>query len=245
MSRVLNLLLTHQPPLAVARMLAWWRKSCPLEDVLIVFNGSEEAFADIEHLQKVRVQDIRLTTVRHSHERQSYTAVWRETSRWLGGRDFTHVYFAEYDHLPLVPDLNARQLARLERERADVLAHQLVRCDGTNAPHLLYHQHLPDWAEHWTSVSVRKDKTVLLSMLGTGSFWTRTAFDAVAARAEPFPIYLEIYLPTLAHHLGYRLRDWEEQNRHVSSLGDLVDRIEEARRDGAWTLHPVKSLWKA
>ena len=169
--------------------------------------------------------------------------MFKAASRWLAGRDFTHVNFAEYDHVPIVPDVNARQLARLERERADVLAFQLGRCDGTNWAHYLYHEHLPGWAEHWASLSVREDKRTVLSMLGTGSFWTRDAFDAVARHDEPFPIYLELYLPTLAHHLGYRVRDWQEQNRHISSAGEFADRIEEARRDGAWTLHPVKTLW--
>ncbi len=142
-----------------------------------------------------------------------------------------------------MPDFNARQLARLEEERADVLGFQLARVDGTSQPHLLYHAGLPGFSDHWREVSVRADKGVVLSMFGSGSFWTREAFAAVAGREEPFPIYLELYLPTLAHHLGYRLRDWGEQNRHVASLGDFVDRIDDARRDGAWTLHPVKTLW--
>ena len=242
-SRVLNLLLTHQAPAAVGRTLAWWRKSCPPEDVLVVFNGTEEAFAALPHPQAIRVQDPRLTTRRHPHERQSYTAVWRETSRWLEGRDFTHVHFAEYDQLPLVPDLNARQVARLEAERADVLGFQLARVDGTNQPHYLYHRALPGFFEHWAGLSVRRDAGVVLSMFGSGSFWTRAAFDATARAPEPLPIYLELYLATTAHHLGYRLRDWGEQNRHIRSLGNFVDRIDQARREGAWTLHPVKTLW--
>jgi hypothetical protein len=44
-------------------------------------------------------------------------------------------------------------------------------------------------------------------MFGSGSFWKQDAFEAVAEVEETFPIYLEIYLPTLAHHLGFRLRD--------------------------------------
>ena len=245
MSRVLNLLLTHQPAPAVARMLAWWRDYCPPENVLLVYCGNEKTFAGLDHPHKVRVDDPRLRTVQHSRERQSYTGVFRETGRWLAaaGQDFTHVHFAEYDQLPLVPDFNARQLARLEAERADVLGFQLARVDGTNQPHLLYHEGLPGFADHWREVSVRADKGTVLSMFGSGSFWTREAFTAVAGREEPFPIYLELYLSTLAHHLGYRLRDWGEQNRHISSLGNFVDRIDEARRAGAWTLHPVKTLW--
>ena len=243
MSRVLNLLLTHQEPPAVARMLAWWRDCCPAENVLLVYSGEPETFARIDHPQKIRVDDPRLRTVRHSRERQSYTTVFRDASRWLAGQNFTHVHFAEYDQLPLVPDLAARQLARLEEERADVLGFQLARVDDTNQSHLLYHIDLPGFFPYWRSLSVRADKRVVLSMFGSGSFWTRAAFDAVGAHTEPFPIYLELYLPTLAHHLGYRLRDWREQNRFITSLGNFVDRIEQARREGAWTLHPVKTMW--
>ncbi len=245
MSRVLNLLLTHQPPPAVARMLDWWRDCCPPSNVLVAFNGPDEGFAQITHPHKVRVIDPRLVTVQHSRERQSYTAIFREASRWLAGRDFTHVHFAEYDQIPLVPDLNERQVARLEEERADVLAFELARVDGTNQPHYLYHKALPGFAEHWEAISVRPDRGAVLSFFGTGSFWTRAAFDAVAAREEPFPIFLELYLPTTAHHLGYRLRDWREQSRYISSLGNFIYAIDQARREGSWTVHPAKTLWNA
>ena len=247
MSRTLNLLLTHQAPAAVGRMLTWWRDCCPHEDVLVVYNGALETFAQLPHPQKLRVDDLRLSTRDHQRERQSYGAVWRATSRWMAEHDstFTHIHFAEYDHLPLVEGLNARQVAHLEAERADVLGFQLARVDGTNQPHFLYHLSQPGFLEHWARISVRREPGAVLSMFGSGSFWTREAFDAVAAVDEPVPIYLELSLPTTAHHLGYRLRDWGEQNRHISSLGNFVDRIEQARRDGAWTLHPVKTLWQA
>ena len=243
MSRVLNLLLTHQSPAAIARMLDWWRDCCPPNNVLVVFNGSDEAFAQIAHPHKVRVIDPRLVTVQHSRERQSYTAIFREASRWMAEREYTHVHFVEYDQIPLVPDLNERQVARLEQEHADVLAFQLARVDGTNQPHYLYHKALPGFAEHWRSLSVRADKSVVLSMFGTGGLWTRAAFDAVAATSEPFSIYLELYLPTTAHHLGFRLRDWREQNRYISSLGNFIYRIDQAHRAGVWTMHPVKTMW--
>ena len=243
MSRVLNLLVTHQPAAEIGRMLAWWRDYCPPDDTLIAFNGKASVFDQIAHPHKIHVEDERLQTRRHSRERQSYTAIFRETSRWLVGRDFTHVHFSEYDQVPLVPGLNALQLARLEAEHADVLTFELARVDDTNQPHFLYHAGLPGFAEVWRRLSLRQDKTTVLSMFGTGSFWTRAAFDAVAAQEEPFPIYLELWLPTLAHHLGYRLRDWGEQGRFISSLGDFGDRLEEARQAGVWTAHPVKTLW--
>ena len=241
--RVLNLILTHQGSAQVERTLAWWRGCVPAGDVLVAFNGREDVFDALPHPHKIRVEDPRLRTRDHVRERQSYTAVWQAASRWLTGREYTHVHFAEYDCVPLVDDLNVRQVARLEQERADVLCYQLQRVDGTNWPHVLAYGNEPGFAAHWREISVRADRQTVLSMLGSSSFWTRAAFDAVAARDEPFPMYLEIYLPTLAHHLGYRLRDWGDQNRHVRNLGEFADRIEQARRDGAWTLHPVKTLW--
>ncbi len=243
MSRVLNLLVTHQPPAAIERMVAWWRDYCPPENVLVAFNGDESDFRQITHPHKIRVEDPRLQTRHHSRERQSFTTIYRETSRWLVGRDYTHVHFVEFDQIPLVPDFNAAQVARLEEERADVLGFELARVDGTSQPHYLYHADLPGFADFWRKVSVRPDPSAVLSMFGSGSFWTRAAFDAVAAQTEPFPIFLELWLPTIAHHLGYRLRDWREQGRYISSLGNFADRFDEARRAGVWTIHPVKSMW--
>ena len=139
--------------------------------------------------------------------------------------------------------MNDLQLARLIEEKADVLAFEVIRVDETNHPHFLYHAGLPGFFEWLASRSVRREERTVLSMFGTGSFWTREAFTAVARWEEPFPIYLEIYLPTLAHHLGFRVRAWKEQGRFISSLGDYGDRLEEARAAGLWTAHPAKKLW--
>ncbi len=83
----------------------------------------------------------------------------------------------------------------------------------------------------------------MLHMFCSGSLWTRRAFDAVAQTPEPFPMYLEIFLPTLAHHLGFRVRDWgAEASRFITNTGNLAGQIEEARQAGGWTIHPVKTL---
>jgi hypothetical protein len=55
-------------------------------------------------------------------------------------------------------------------------------------------------------------------------------------------VYLEIWLPTLAHHLGFRVRDLPDQNPFVRNLGDMTGSMEAARRAGAWAVHRVKSL---
>jgi len=65
----------------------------------------------------------------------------------------------------------------------------------------------------------------------------------VAASTEPFRVYLEIYLPTLAHHLGFRVRDVPEQGRFVTVTPERGAILDELRAAGAWAAHPVKRRW--
>jgi hypothetical protein len=242
MSRVLNVILSHKPPAEIARLAAWWGHVAAPDSLLLAHGGPESDFPSLCVPNKVHVASARLRTVDHPRERQSYTEAFAVVAEWMKGRNFSHVYFAESDHLPLVADLDRRLLARLAAESADVLAHGLQRVDDTGWHHYLYHCNDPEFHRHWERISHRADKRVVLSMLGTGSFWTREAFDSVAVEKEPFPIYLEIYLPTLAHHLGYRVLNFADNDPYVRNLGDFRDRIREARLAGAWTMHPVKSL---
>lgn len=241
MNRLLNVLITHRPPAEVEVLLAHWAACARRDDLLIAYGGAEANFAGLSHPRREYMRGPRLRTHDHQRERQSYTEVFHAAAKHLAAEDFTHAYLAEYDHLPLVPDLGARLLARLEAEKADVLGHQLQRVDGTSSAHYLNHLVDPRFHEFWRTVSRRKEKDVVLNMFGSGSFWTREAFLAVAAKDEPFPMYLEIWLPTLAHHLGFRLRDFADQNHYVRSVGDWDGQIDEARCDGAWTIHPLKS----
>jgi hypothetical protein len=248
--RVLNLLLTHQAPAQVSAMLYWWkmRGGSAVDDLLVGYGGTRESFERLEHPQKVFIDDARLRTRDHQRQRQSYHAVFRAAAGWLQGNTgagYTHVYFAEFDHVPLVADLNRRQIAALTRERADVLGLSCLRIDRTSHPHYLYHAADPTFHEFWRGLSCRADPAVVLTILGTGSFWTREAFIATAEAPEPVPIYLELFLPTAAHHLGYRVRPYPDADAQsfISNLGDFRARIPEAEAAGAWGIHPVKTLW--
>jgi hypothetical protein len=245
MSSVLNLILSHQPARAVDKMIAWWKNCVPKDTILIAYGGTKTEFEAISHRQKVLVEDPQLRTRDHQREFQSYTRLFRTTAEFLRSHNenFSFVHFAEYDHLPLVSDLNDRQIERMKAESADVLAYHVHRVDGTSNPHFLCHVANPAFASYWPKITVRTDPRVVFSMFGSGSFWTSEAFGAVAAMEEPLPMYMEIYLPTLAHHLGFRVRDLTEQNRFVRALVSEIDPIDKARAQGAWTLHPVKRLW--
>lgn len=249
-TRVLNVLLTHGTARAVAKMVAWWRDEAGarMEDVLIAHGGNRSDFAAVEHPHKVFIDDPRLRTRDHTRQRQSYRTIFHEASDWIKAHryaDVSHICFAEYDFIPLVSGFNERQIAAMAEEQADVLGLRVSRVDGTSHPHYLYHAHDPAFVRFWEGCSLREDRRAVLSMFGASHFWTREAFEAVAGSPEPFPIYLELFLPTTAHHLGFRVRPYPEPAAHafIRHLGDMRREMPRARAGSAWAIHPVKSLW--
>lgn len=241
---VLNVVLSHQSPADVDHLTAYWESMIDDSGLLLAYGGSRESFDKIQFNPKIFIDDPSLRTVDHQREGQSYTAVFRETYRWLQSNSgqVDYVTLFEFDHLPLVPDLNVRQVERLRTEHADVLAYHLARIDATSHPHYLYYAANREFARFVGDLSIRSDRQVVLSMFGTGSCWKREVFDAVARFNEPFPVYFELYLPTLAHHLGFRIRNYADQGSFVSNLGDRSAEMQSAHNRGAWTLHPVKDL---
>lgn len=240
-AHVLNLILTHQPPEKVGELLSVWRGVSASEDILVAYGGPEGNFTAIQHSHKYFVQDPALRTKDHQRERQSYAAIFQGAVPYLSD-DITHIYFAEFDHIPLVPDLKNRQLRRMEEERADVMAHQLRRIDRTNSPHYLYHVNDPEFSSFLGKISLRPDPHVVLSMLGTGSLWTKEAFAAIAGLNCPTKIYLELHMPTLVHHLGYRIRSWGDQDAFVQNLPSPELTIANAQSADSWTIHPIKNV---
>jgi hypothetical protein len=237
------LLLAHQSPAQVEKMIDRWRSYFnPPSQLLLAYGGPRESFEKIAYPSKVFLDDPRLRTRHHQREKQSYGQVFQRAAAWLEDHpECGYVYFAEYDHWPLVKDLGPRLIERLRREQADVLGHELFRKDGSCCVHYLHHITDPRFLPWLRQISRRRDPDAVFNMLGTGSFWTREAFLAVARQEEPVPVYLEVSIPTVAHHLGFRVRDFEEQSRFVWGDGDRVLDIDRARAQGAWTIHPIKS----
>lgn len=236
--------LFHQSPQECEAILNHWRGlGYAMDHILVVHGGRNADFEGLSHPHKVFVSDENLRTRRHPVEKQSYAGPLRETARWMAQRtSFKYVCLVEYDHLPAVANWGARLIRKTIDEKADVLFHHLTRVDGTNAPHYLYHLADPGFAGTWEGCSLREDRKVVLNCMATGSFWKRQAFEAVAATPESRPVYLEMYLPTQAHHLGFRVRDHGEQNEFVNFDSLSAERVHTFWRSGAWSLHPVKNL---
>jgi len=243
LSEICAVVLTHQAPDQVRNMLTYWHEMFPGLDIVLVYGGLKNAFAKIEHDEKVFVDDPRLRTRDHQRELQSYNQVFERVSKRIKEDDYQYVYFTEYDHIPLRKDIFDLLLRRLHAELADMLCYHLTRIDGTSHPHYLYHIANSSLTDYLQNISARSDSEVVLSALGFGQFWKRGAFDSVALLNSDVRCYLELWFPTLAHHLGYRVRGMSEQNEFNTFEGDFSDRIDDLRRRELWCIHPVKSLW--
>ena len=240
-----NIIITHQSADQVERMLTWWQTSAPAGSLWIAYGGTREEFAKISWKQKFYLESSRIRASDPQRQRQGYHEVFQQAVRlgFLDGLRYVHV--AEFDQIPLQPALNMLQIRVLNRLRADVLGYRLTRLDGTSHPHYLNHVHDPAFPQFFRALSRRPDPSVVLSFMGFGSFWTAEAFRAVAAVTEPFPIYLEIWMPTVAHHLGFRVKRIDEPEKYNAIQGDSTKLIDEATAAGMWNIHPVKTRWNA
>lgn len=241
--KIVTILLTHQSREAVMRMQDYWRDLDPNQDFLIAYGGARASWQD-EIPNLVVVDDPALKTRDHPRERQSYHGVFQAALPRLKEMKVSHVHLAEFDEIPVVADLNDRLLSLMEKEDCDVLGHRLLRVDNTTHPHAMDHLRDPKFLNYWQSISCRQQKGVILSMLGCGSFWTWECFAAVAALEPPVRIYLELFLPTAAHHLGYRVRPISDQDDFMApEILKQKEELSRYRELGAWRVHPVKLMW--
>lgn len=201
------------------------------DQVLLLYGGSHQNFQTIQWSQKIFLDDLRLRTVNHIRESQSYRSVLQAVSSHINLTHFTHVLFVEADHIFLAPNIPSCFLAEMDQQDADILGYQVRRLDGTIHPHNLGTISIPTYPQ-----------PQVWSMLGAGHFWKREAWEAVTAKEVHSNWYLELDLATTAVELGFRVISITHQEPFVVDIPSrLSHTIESARKSGAWTLHPVKN----
>ncbi len=245
MSEILNVILSHHPPDAVSRMRKWWNRYAPDQDLLVAYGGTRENFDMIEGTWKVFVDDPRVRTRFHQKECQSYQGVFQAVSGELASHPgYRWLHFNECDQLPLVPDYSGITLRLLQDQDADAIGHFLRRIDGTGHPHFLVGGAKEKTSRLIGIISQREKKDVVLSMLGCGTFFKREAFDLLASEADSEGVYLEIFIPTILHHLGFRVKNISSQEwfMHPRTRKN-PDEAQSLLSKGAWCAHPVNGLW--
>ncbi len=242
--RVLWVVLAHAPAEHCKKLIDFWHRSgVAPDDLLLVYGGPKDEFARLDIAHARFVPDTDLRTKHHQEEKQSYQSPMREASAWLQDQPHGYVCFVEQDHIPLVSDWGARMVARLKHEDSDVLCNRLRRVDRTDYPHYRYQLSDPKFANAWNAISIREDKNVILSAVGTGHFWKRHAFIETTATPLPTQVYLEEAIPTTAHHLGYRVRDFADQSPFANMHEQrTTSELDNATAAGAWSLHKVKDI---
>lgn len=236
------LLLTHEDSLRVERMVDYWRETTHPSVIVVAYGGTRGEFDKLE-CRKVFIEDPRLRTRDHQREQQSYTSVLRSALEEIADDEWDWLYLAEYDMLPLDKQLFEKLENHARSENADLLGHRMWRIDDTLHPHYANQLRTSKWMDWIASISKRTDPKVVLSCMGCGQFWHRDALQDVIAEGEPEPAYLELQLPTVAHHLGYRVRGLKHQDQFISNHVFINASANMIRDTGAWVMHPLKNLW--
>lgn len=242
MARFLWLILTHQNPEGVEKMLEHWRERVEGE-IHVLYGGARENFRMLACDEKHFVHNKELVTRDHPRERQSYAEVFRRTVAQIDLEEVDYVYFTEFDQIPLAHDLGGKLARRMEDLDADLMCYGLKRVDRTNHPHWLNHRHESAfWNISGERGSLSRDN-VVLSCYGFGQCWRRNAFLEVARLEPANPVYLELWIPTMAHSLGCKVRGIGRDEKWNLPQGEFDAEMTTDLKEKPWFLHPVKAMW--
>lgn len=240
----LTAVLTHLDPDRVHETLDALRLVTEENHVFVCHAGRREDFDRIEFSGKVFVDDPTLRgPERHLQSlSQVFEAVWR--TRVQGDEGIDSLYLIEYDHLILDPSYEQRLRDLAVRTGADFLGKTCVDRTATNWEHYVRFRRDARLLSHLRARSTRDDPGKLFGCLGDGMWLVRAALEAYVEAAPHPPCYVEVYVPTLLHHLGFRVVDIDQHSDLYRDVrwdrpfapDEAIGRF----KDGAVFLHPVK-----
>lgn len=244
---VLTAVLTHLPAPLVRAQIDYLARVAPDERFVVCHGGKRSDFDDLAPGQgeAVFIDD---ASLRGPHFEKSLNATLGALHSQYVRDDpgVDHVYVIEYDHLILRPDFAESLTALARRTGAGLLAKSASPRNDTNWPHYLAARddaRLNAWIDR---VSTREDKAMRLGCLGTGLFFRRDAFESFCAVEGAPPAYVELFVPTAVHHLGYKVVDVDAVSDLYADVRWLpeydLDGVRSARRAGRAFVHPFKRL---
>jgi hypothetical protein len=241
---VLTAVLSHLDAASVHKQLAYLRALAPGSRFLVCHGGRREDFDAIGDPDAVFIED---PTLRAHQWTNSYNTTFRTIweARVRDDPEVEHVLLVEYDHLILRPDFEATFEQLAARTGAGLLAKNAGRRNDTNWFHHVRLRDDPGLQRYVEEISRRDDPTARYGMLGTGLFLSRDALAAFCALEDPPDHYLEVFIPTVLHHLGFDVVD-------VDAVADLyvdvrwvppytVEEAIAAKLAGRTFMHPFKA----
>ncbi len=212
--------------------------------LVLAHAGKREDFERIEFEDKIFIDDLTLRGPERSLQSwsQIFEAVWR--TRFQADEALDSLYLIEYDHLILDQGFERRLADLAAGTGADFLGKNCVDRTGTNWEHYVRFRRDERLLAHLRRVSVREDPERLFGCLGDGMWLSRRALQAYVETAGHPPCYCETYVPTLLHHLGFRVVDIDAHSslyQHVRwNPPFTAEDVYELFHQGAAFLHPVK-----
>ena len=240
---LLVVVLTHLEPRAVEAHLQYLEGLAPGTEVVLCHGGARADFEAVQHEPKFFVEEPSLRGKPLTF--QSYNELLSTVQREVMSRgDWPGLVFLEFDHLPLRADWAERALNAFTRSGADFLG---IDCSSRNDTNWYHYLRLRDDAglrQFLHRISVRENPDLLFGCLGTGFMIGRRALAAFAELPHYEPSYIELYLPTVLHHLGFRVADLSLE----SDFGRAVrwrppytlDEAVRVRASGTTFIHPFK-----
>jgi hypothetical protein len=243
---LVTLMQTHLGAADVRSQLAYLRALSPAVRFAVCHGGAR---ADFDALGEEHAAFVDDPTLRGPNQHQSYTAVLRAGYEAFVEPDpeVDLLYFVEYDHLILHSDFHERLRALAAATGAGLLTKFGSPRNDTNWPHYLRYRGDAALDAYIERITTRPDPSARWGCLGTGMLFTRDALAAFHAATHDAPhAYLELFVPTVVHHLGFEVID-------VDRLGDLyagvrwrpefgVDETIAAKRAGRAFVHPFKRV---
>ncbi len=241
----LNAVITHLRPAEVVEDLELLHAVAPDARFVVCHGGSRRDFNALETEDKIFMDDPALRgAARHLQSwTQAFKALW---DRYFeSDESLDSLYLFEFDHLILEGDFERRLQDLAQATGAGFMGKNCVPREGTNWEHYVRWRRDEPLLAHLRSISVREQPTKLYGCLGDGMWLSRNALRSYVAVGEHPPCYNETYVPTLLHHLGFRVVDVDSHSdlySHVrfAPLFCFDEVMSLAKRGGTAFVHPVK-----
>jgi hypothetical protein len=242
---LLTAVLTHLPAELVQKQLDHLRGVAPGSRFVACHGGPREDFDGLEPADAVWIED---PSLRGPHFRKSLNDTLSALhDTWVRGDDSVDFVFAvEYDHMILRGDFEGALTELAAKTGAGLLGKAASTRNDTNWPHYLQARRDERLNSYIAGVSVRDDPSVRYGCVGTGLLLRRDAFDAFCALPSPPPAYVELFVPTMVHHLGYDVVDVDAVSDLYADVRWLpefdLDEVRAAKRRGRSFAHPFKRI---
>ena len=240
----LTAILTHVRAAEVHDSLQLLDAVAPDARPVICYGGPVGEFEQIEFDHKLFIDDPTLRgPERHLQSlTKTFQAVWG--AYFATDASVDSLYMIEYDHLVLDSSFEARLRDLATETQADLMGKNCVECTATNEAQYVRFRSDARLLAHLRGLSIRDDPARLFRCLGNGMWISRRALGAYADVDDHPDCYCEVYVPTLLHHLGFRVVDVDAHSdlyRDVRWLPQFdADQVMARFTDGTVFIHPVK-----